>query len=139
MQRNIIFLFTIDKIAVEQNVFEEETGTIVEKAWDAKAEIRRLESDYVQLIDEIPCLKDVNFSPLIYEPRVDYTTQISTPIVWINMLGAAFIYYEDLGIIARYLDGGYLGEWRDKDTIVSAVKSHIYVKDCDHITRIFDL
>ena len=31
--------------------------------------------------------------------------------------------------MARYIDCEYLGEWRDKDVIISAVEPHISIED----------
>lgn len=103
----------------------QETGEILEKAWDAKGKINKLGVDYARMIQDMPRLKNVNFSPLQHQPRTDYTTQTSIPATQVDQLGSAFAYYGDIGLVARYLNGKYLGKWRDKEAIISAVTPHI--------------
>ena len=91
------------------------------------------------MIDDVPRLKTLDFSPLRHQPRLDYATQTTIPTERIDQLGAAFVYYADVGLVARYLDGEYLGEWRDKHAILSAVGHLVSPEDKQHITRILDL
>ena len=129
----------MDEITSEHDTVDGSTGKIIEKAWDARAEIRKLGPDYKRMIDDIPRLKKVDFSPLRHQPRLNYATQTSIPSERVDQLGAAFVYYADVGLVARYLDGEYLGEWRDKEAIVGAVEGLISPEDTDHIRRILDL
>ena len=112
-------------------------GTL-EKAYDAKLAIRLADDEYNDLLDEIPRLLQIDFWPL-RDVRHDYASQEAIPQSRIDMLGAAFLHYGDLGLVARFCDGEYLGDWRDKDAIVEAVAPHVSAEDLGHIIRILDL
>lgn len=106
--------------------------------WDAKVAISQLGEDYARLIEEVPRLAKLDFSPLL-EPRHDYATQTSIPQERIDMMGAAYLHYGDMGLVARYVDGEFLGAWRDHDAILDAVAPHVSEEVREHMDRVLNL
>ncbi|EJK67364.1 hypothetical protein THAOC_11613 [Thalassiosira oceanica] len=127
------YVFTL-----EEDVMDEQTGVIIERAWDAKFEISKLGYDNAKLIEEMPRLRPLDFSPLL-EPRYDYATQSSIPQHRIDMMGAAYLHYGDMGLVARYVDGEYIGAWRDHDAILDAVAPHVTDEVRTHMERVLNL
>ena len=54
-------------------------------------------------------------------------------------MGAAYLHYGDMGLVARYVDGEYLGAWRDQDAILDAVTPHITDEVRTHMERVLNL
>ena len=106
--------------------------------YDARETLRQVDAEYALLFDEIPRLQAIDFSPL-KNPRPDYASQQSIPQDRIDMFGAAWVHYGDVGLVARYIGGEILGEWRDKDAILAAVDPYVSPEDRDHIERILNL
>mmetsp|Transcript_38437 Transcript_38437/g.92017 ORF Transcript_38437/g.92017 Transcript_38437/m.92017 type:complete len:864 (+) Transcript_38437:1-2592(+) len=108
----------IDAITVPEDVTED--GAVVEPAYDAALALSSADAEYATLLTEIPRLMNVDFSPL-RGGRPGYATQAEIPQERVDMFGAAFLHYGDLGLVARYVGGEYLGDWRDGEAILSAL------------------
>ena len=133
-----------------------ENGVVVKPGYDAAQALSEADDGYKTLLTEIPRLMEIEFSPL-REKRPGYASQTEIPQERVDMFGAAFLHYGDLGLVARYVGGEYLGDWRDSEAILSALDPiledatlpsapieddfgpHISRADRDHIARILNL
>ena len=98
--------------------------------------LRAVSSHFRDMVDQVPKLMQVDFSPLL-QPRVDYSTQNEISMERVEMMSACLVYYGlNYGLVVRYLGGEYTGEWRDVDGILKLVRPVASQEDYDHIERI---
>jgi hypothetical protein len=87
------------------------------------------------MIDIVPELMDVDFTPLMNE-RVGYAEQQEIDPHRVRMVTACGIYYGlDMGLVARLHGDEVTGRWKDVDKIMSVAREFGTESDADHIER----
>ena len=88
------------------------------------------------IIEEVPVLQNVNFSPLLKHPT-NWPEQTKIKEDYVQLMNAAFVHYNgDVGLVLCFLAGEYTAEWRDADKVVRASHPCVSPEDCEHIHRI---
>lgn len=98
--------------------------------------LRQVNKNFRGMVDDVPLLRDVDFSPL-FQDRANWSMQESIDPERTRLISAMAQFYGlDLGLVVRALGDEYTGHWRDVPSIMTAVKPHVSEPDYVHIERV---
>lgn len=100
------------------------------------AVLRSVNKNFRGMVDDVPRLKNVDFSSL-FQDRSDWASQKCIDPERIRLISAMAQFYGlDMGLVVRALGDEYTGHWRDVPAILLAVQPHVSSDDFTHIERV---
>ncbi len=100
------------------------------------ANLRLVNKDFSRMIPKTIRWLKIDFTALRW-PRYDYEQQTTICTHRVEMASAALIHFGlDPGKLVRWLGGEYIGERREVQRTLAAVKDHIEIADYLHMQRI---